>query len=458
MVLPALMLLVTPYFLIKLGAETYGQWILINSIIGSLGILNLGLGDAAIRFISKYKASDQVRTIKIANTTYSFYLLLSLVGLLVTYLYLILESNYPLFFNTGKNNFIDLLKLGVALFGIRLMEQIIFSIYKGFERFDLFSKTSIASKTILVLSNILIVYLGYSLNIILVFSILSSFVFLTVEFILLKKFLPGFSVFPQFDKEIFSEIMKFGLWSWVQSIIGILSYQLDKFLVAYFAGVAVLAYYSIGFTVATQIFNVFVATSNWVFPKVSRDNLGAKDLVILYRKLQFAMISVTSISIAVFFLVKAPILNAWLGDDIYSKALPYIDNYIIFILVTSLTINPSYFMLGTSNMKLLIVNSCFSVILTGVFMYIMFQYLGPIGFVYGRIISCVITTPILLFLFYKLVLDASYKYIALELLLPLFFSVLLFTQATVVSVIALGVVVIALFIYVMKTGLTLKET
>lgn len=420
-----------------------------------MSILNLGLGDATIKFIAKYKVDDPVKTTKIANTSYGFYLLISMVGLFAAYTYLILEKNVPLFLGSDKNHFLDLLKLGVALFGIRLIEQIVFSIYKGFERFDLFSKVSVGSKTILVLTNIIVVYLGYSLSTILLFSILSSLAFLLLELVLLKKFLNGFSIFPKFDKEVFSEIMVFGLWSWVQSIIGILSYQMDKFLVAYFAGVSVLAYYSIGFTIATQVFNVFVAASNWVFPKVSGSTVS-NDLIVLYKKLQSAGIFIMCISVTIFFLIKDPILEIWLGTNIYTKSLPYINAYFIFILFTSLSIIPSYFALGTGQIRLLIANSAFSIVLTGLCMYLMFQYYGPVGLVYGRIISGFITIPVFLFLFYRLVLSIPYKYIAFELFLPAFFSALLFIQNTIVTVIAL-IISITILVYFVKTDLKLKR-
>lgn len=450
------MLLVTPYFLQELGEELYGHWVLINSIIASLGILNLGLGDATIKYISKYKVDDPKRTVKIANTSYSLYLLITIVALLVVYLYLFLEKSFPLFLSSSKNGFIDLLELGIVLFGVRLIEQVILSIYKGFERFDIFSKISILSKLTLVLTNILIVYLGYSLDTILVFSVISSSIFLGTEFILLKKFIPGFSVIPKLNKEILSEILKFGLWSWVQSIIGILGYQMDKFLVAGLAGVKVLAIYSIGFTVATQIFNVFVAGSNWIFPKVSRYYASRDDLTILYKKSQGILIAIASFSITGFYLIKDPILVLWLGEDIFTRASPYINAYCIFILFTSLTIIPSFFSLGTSNMKLMTVNSIMSLVLTGGCMFFLFNIYGPIGLVYGRILSSIFAVPTFLIMFYKLVLKSSYRYIALELLIPFLLSVFLITQSTLAAIVVV-VLVMAVFVYILKTNFKYQQ-
>lgn len=457
LVLPILMLLVTPFFLRKLGAETYGQWILINSIIASLGILNLGLGDATIRFIAKYRFEDPQKAIRVANTTYTFYLILALIGFILAFGYLEIEKQFHLFLSRENNPFVVLLEFGISLFGIRLVEQIVFSIFKGFERFDLFSKMSICSKIILITSNVIVILLGYSLNLVLLISIVSSLLFLGVEFWFLKKFLPGFSLMPQFDKLIFSEIAKFGLWSWVQSIIGILGYQMDKLLVAYLAGVGILAYYSIGFTVASQIFNVFVATSNWLFPKVSRNNLTLKSLVALYQKSQFTLIACSSIIIVIFYFIKDPFINLWLGNDIYRKALPYINAYCLYILFTALTIVPSFFTLGTSSMKLMTINSVFSLTVTGILMYIMFKGFGPVGLVYGRTLSGIITIPIFLLLFYKFVLDGTFKYIFHELAIAGAFAVVIFSDYPLIRVAALLMATFIIIRTARKTLFKLKE-
>jgi O-antigen/teichoic acid export membrane protein len=448
--LPVLMLLVTPYFLRKMGAEVYGQWVLINSIIASLGVLNMGLGDAAIRFIARYKNVDRQRTIRIANTAYSFYLGLSVAGLLIAYSYLFLEKQFPLFFDERKNIFLSLLQVGVLLFGIRLIEQIVFSIYKGFERFDLFSKFSITSKTVLVLTNIVIVALGYSLFTILMFTVVTSFIFLLIEFLFLQKFLPGFSAIPKIDKSVFSEIIGFGVWSWIQTIIGILNYQLDKFVVAYLAGVTVLAYYSIGFTIGSQIFNVYVAFANWVFPKVSQID-DKERLRQLYMKAQFLIVVLSVVSISVFYLVKEPVLTLWLGDDIYNRSLIYINAYLIYSISTIVTIVPTFFTMGVGNMKLVTAVAFVSMLLTVTLMYFMFNAFDSLGIVYGRVLSGFLIIPIFIALFRPIVLRQPVNiYTLIEVLIPLLFSILIFFDNAAAIGIALVVFIPAVYYYIKR--------
>lgn len=433
------MLLVTPYFLSRLGSENYGQWILINSIISSLGILNLGVGDATIRYISKYKATSPNKTSIVVQTTYSFYVFIAVTSLFIAITYLTFEANFALFFSIEANPIIELLKWGSILFGIRLIEQILFSIYKGFERFDLFSKASMLSKAILIFTNITVVYFGGSLVEILQYSCVTGFLFLLIQFKFLKRLLPFFSLLPNIDKPTLREILSFGLWSWGQSIIGILSYQMDKFIVGYLAGMSVLAYYSIGFMIGSQIFNVFVAASSWVFPKVSSNNSTSKELWILYKKLQFPAIIIACIVISVFFLVKNPILELWLGEKIFRESGKFIDSYSLYILLTSITIIPAQFMLGTSNLKLLVLNSVVSILLSITFMFLGFKTFDSVGLVYGRIASAAISIPLFQILFYKALFKRGLLQVALEILISSLFFVFIFIGNTQLLIFAIVV-------------------
>jgi len=57
-VVPILYLAATPYLIRHLGLDVYGIWMLINSMIGLAGALDLGLGDATIRFVALNRARE----------------------------------------------------------------------------------------------------------------------------------------------------------------------------------------------------------------------------------------------------------------------------------------------------------------------------------------------------------------------------------------------------------------
>ena len=84
MLLPFLMLLFTPFFINKIGADQYGIWMFVNSIIASIGVVNMGLGDATIKFVSKYKSVNDLPNLgRIVNALIALSLLLLLVFIIL---------------------------------------------------------------------------------------------------------------------------------------------------------------------------------------------------------------------------------------------------------------------------------------------------------------------------------------------------------------------------------------
>jgi O-antigen/teichoic acid export membrane protein len=104
-VYPTLMLLSTPIFINKLGVELYGLWMFINTIIASIGILNIGLGDATVKFISKYLVEGNRHKInKVIEATYAVYLVLCIVVLAVTVILAFIIREYNWLSLPQKNN------------------------------------------------------------------------------------------------------------------------------------------------------------------------------------------------------------------------------------------------------------------------------------------------------------------------------------------------------------------
>ena len=52
---PLMMFIATPFFLAQLGAQQYGQWMLILAFTGFGGIAGLGMGTAAIKEVSAHR-------------------------------------------------------------------------------------------------------------------------------------------------------------------------------------------------------------------------------------------------------------------------------------------------------------------------------------------------------------------------------------------------------------------
>ncbi|MFZ8832393.1 MAG: lipopolysaccharide biosynthesis protein [Thermodesulfobacteriaceae bacterium] len=54
-------LITTPYIVHKLGTEIYGIYVLAISLAGMLSFLDLGFGQGIIKFVSHYKAKNDLK-------------------------------------------------------------------------------------------------------------------------------------------------------------------------------------------------------------------------------------------------------------------------------------------------------------------------------------------------------------------------------------------------------------
>jgi O-antigen/teichoic acid export membrane protein len=407
LILPILMLLVTPFFIKKLGPAEYGIWMIVNSIIISLGIVNIGAGDAAIKFISKYNAlSDKENIKRIVASTFSL-------NVVITGIIILLGT--ILFFIVRNFNFLNIdaaymtiasgsVLLGSVVFGMKQMEQLALSIFKGFERYDSSSIMSIISKFLLLIVQFIVVYSGYSLIYVFLASAGITVVVVFFEYVFVKIRIAYLSFFLRFDRGTIKEIFSFSSWSWTQSVLGIIAGHADRFVVITFAGPKFLAYYALASTIGGQIHQVFTATISWVFPKVSGKTERKEDLLPLYYKLQFLVISGGTIIIGILLIFQRQIFFTWLGAETYTHSILLIKLFLYLSFVNMISIVPYFFLLGANLIRISAIFMFISVVLTITMMIIFYHFAAVNGLAYGKLISSLISIPLmLLFVHYNII-------------------------------------------------------
>lgn len=435
------MLLATPFFINKLGVEQLGVWMLINSIIGSLGVLSGGFGDAAIKYISKYRArNDSEGVSRVVNATYSLFLFISLIVLVLGYIFLFLANHFSLFTVsiTNRELIFNSLNVVLLLFVGRLIEQIILSIFRGFERYDIASKFSIISKSSMLLVNIILAYFGFTLIQIFISSTIITSVNLFFELVWMKKFYSEIRFTPKFDRTTLKEISSFSIWSWLQTLSGILFSQADKFLVAYCAGIKVLAYYSIGFMVANQIHAMFSAMSSWLFPFISKKVEQNSNIIGPYLKIQFFLISSAIFMISVLFIFREFIFLNWLGELTYSNSITFIEGFLFLEVFLIPFIVPFYYYNASGLIK---ANTFFMVasnIIMLVFIYLFYKIQGHDGLIWGRLFGFMLVFSVWFYDIHKRLLKDFGPLKGAMVFLPSIVFILFFSNSNLIVHLVLG--------------------
>lgn len=307
-----------PYFIHKLGMEGYGIWVLINSIIGTLGILNFGIGDALIKYVSEYHSKADTKTVnKVVGNSFLIYSFISAIILVVG----IFGFQFFLSFFNIKENYKELVgfvfRVATLGFVINLFTYNALSILKGLQRYDISSKITIFSDSVKILGMVLMLYLGFGLKgMVIAYVAGTLFGFLLILF-LLKKYLPEVQLKPFYEKATLKMIFSFSFYSFFTGLSGVLRANVGNILIGKYLGASIVPFFSVPSQISSQIHSAVASTTTVLFPvfsslKASNDVASIKRIFIKASKFGVFLgfgISITAI------VLSFPILSIWLGKD-----------------------------------------------------------------------------------------------------------------------------------------------
>ncbi|MEL7571154.1 MAG: oligosaccharide flippase family protein, partial [Eubacteriaceae bacterium] len=246
--------LYTPFMLRLMGQSEYGLYTLSTSIIGCLGIMEFGLGNALIRNVAEYRAlNDRESQYRLYGMYFIIYLL---IAILVTIAGSYLVLNIGAFFaRTLSQDEIMKAKIIMSLMVLNLALSLPFSVFSSailaYERF-VFSKTIQLLYTLLnPMIMIPLLLMGYrSVEMAIVgtcFAILSIVVNTYYCFKVLKIKL----YFAKFDRVILKKNMTYAFSVFLAIIFDKVFWSSNPFVLGLTSGTISVAIYSIGASFST---------------------------------------------------------------------------------------------------------------------------------------------------------------------------------------------------------------
>jgi O-antigen/teichoic acid export membrane protein len=397
-VYPVVMVFSIRFFMERLGDEQYGIWMLVNSLIASLSMVNIGFGDATVKFVAQYRALKRPEAIAgVVSATLSSYVLMAIGLALITGAgaWLVGAMEWHRAFRiSDANKQITLLafQIGAVTFCMRLIEQIVLATLKGFERYDAASRLSIASKLTVLGLNIYMVWAGASIVQIFINSAMVTAVAVVLEFWWMAKLVPGVR-FTLARNEYMKEVTPYGLWAWVGSMIGVLGGQMDKLLVTYVAGVAVFAYYASAAFVGERGLGIAAAAAGFLFPIISARYAKGDSLVKLYTKAQMVLGGGGLLGAFVLLQFEGPLFSLIFKEK-YASMAPFLHGFLIYLGVMCTTVVPYYFLAGSGLVRLSTGLRVISLVLQLAMVPAFFYYFGaawlPIGLVSANYLATLI--------------------------------------------------------------------
>lgn len=242
-------LVLTPFIVKNLGDSEYGLYILIGSFVGYLGLMNLGINNAIVRFIAKYRAeNDKKKEQEFLGTTMWLYLFISIaltiVGLI---LYYNLENIFSASLNKEEMEKAKIMFLIlVANFAIALPGGSFFAICGGYESFVFPSALSIIKYIIRAISIFCILTLGgKAISIVILDTVLNILIILISGIYVIKKLKVKIPL-NVFHKDLTKDIFSYSLWVFIFGIVFQFQWSAGQIILGITTDTITVAIYGIG--------------------------------------------------------------------------------------------------------------------------------------------------------------------------------------------------------------------
>jgi O-antigen/teichoic acid export membrane protein len=352
---PLAMLLAAPFLVHKLGLQQYGIWMLVSAILGSMGILSTGFGDATVKYVSAYRGQNNLagveRTIRATLTINAF--LGGLFGVLVWTVAPFAVGHIFKIEPVFRAASTQAIRISAAILVVRSVESVFVSTLRAFERYGPPVKLNVFLRAMVVVSAVVLAAMGHGVVAIMMATLLWSALIVVLQAVAARRVVGRLNPLPTFEKEALGEVFSFGCFSWLQALAGVVFSYADRFLVAAMLGTAPVAIYVLCVQVAQPIHGLAAAAFNFVFPHISSRH-EAGEIHGPRRVFRLALLSSVGLSFAFaapLVLFGKPVLTLWMGVEFARQAYLVLAVLAAAHMILAINIVPHYTLLAFGSVR-----------------------------------------------------------------------------------------------------------
>ena len=325
-------LMLTPFIINRLGDAEYGLYILIGAFVGYLTLLDFGLNNTIIRFVSKYRAQkDKVGEEQFLGTIFIIYAVISLAIIIMgTILYLNIEY---IFANSLTSEELEKAKtmfiILVFNLSISLPGGAFTGISAGYEKFIFPKAANIIKYLLRSVMLVGILYLDADAVGIVILDTIMNILLISVNAYYVIRVLKVRIKLHSINRKLLKEIFGYSMWIFIIAIAQQFQWNIGQLVLGIFTNTKIVAIYAIGIMLG-GMYGAFGAAISGVFlPKATQFVIAERTPV----ELTDMMIRIGRISLIVllyilgeFVLYGEEFILLWVGDN-------YIDAWFVSLLI-----------------------------------------------------------------------------------------------------------------------------
>ncbi|MEX2156142.1 MAG: flippase [Gemmatimonadales bacterium] len=336
----------------SLGEARFGLLGLAWAILGSVGVLDLGLGRATTKFVAEYLAAgDDARLRRVATLAVASQAAMGVVGGVLFALLGPLLTNVlgvPPGLRAEARGMLFALALSVPFV---VLSASLRAILEAAQRFDLANLIRTPTSAAVLLVPAVAAALGARLPLIVLLLVLVRIVACVAAAIAIPRAIRGFRWTLDARWETLRPLLGFGGWVAVSNVVSPLLVYLERFLLASLAGVAAVAYYTAPYEVVTRLLIVPAGLAGALLPALSaRGHVPAGDAHAFHerlfaRPLRFLLLALAPLVILLI-VSGGPLIGVWLGPDYGAQSTTAFAILAVGVLINGLAFLPYTYLLG----------------------------------------------------------------------------------------------------------------
>lgn len=447
-------ILYTPIMLRLLGQSEYGLFTLANSVIGYLGVLDLGLGNAIVRYTAKYRALDDKEGEY--NLNGMLVIAYSIISVVVITAGLIIVSNTQTIFSNSlsvheQSTIKTLIMIMVFNMAISLPFGIFGAIVTAYEKFTFQKILGIIKSIVNPFVMLPLLFMGYKSVGMAMATTFINILYILVNVYYCFKVLKIKIRFNNIDLSLFKEIFGYSFFVFLNMIVDKLYWGTDQLILGVVSGTTMVSIYAIGSQLNTYYMTFSTAISGMFLPRITQmvtRNASDKEISNLFIKIGRIQYIILAFIICGFILIGQEFIDIWAGQG-YDMSY-YIALAVMFPLTIPLIQNLGLSILQAKNMHKFRSNLYIVIALVNLIISIpLAKILGGFG--------CALASGMCFFIGNGVIMNIYY-YKKINIDIPMFWNNIIKMSIPIIASLVLGMIFTSFiggsgFIYLIAKGL-----
>jgi len=307
--------ILTPFLIAHLGTNHYGLFVLLASITGVLGVLDLGLGQATLRYVAHYYGRKDMAGInRTLGATFAVHVLTGSLAWALLFYGASWVAGWLAVAPQDLELTVDILLVMAISFGLTLVSGAFGAIPKALQRYDLDTAVQLGQSILQLLGTAAILLLGMGIYELVVWGLMTTLFRQILNMALAKHLIPELRLVPRPSREGLREVFGFGIYSAISQLLAVVWQESDRLLLGTLFSASAVGYLTLPKNLVTRGASALCSAGSALFPRFG----ATEDRHEIRRLLLDATWSMFSASIVLFVPITVLLpdfLRLWVGPE-----------------------------------------------------------------------------------------------------------------------------------------------